>query len=361
MPRPVPRGANRKPGPERRRKSRATAARTAPARHSVVYPSTSVPSTDSPGPDASFDWRRKGLRFHALGHFLRTTFGTAVRKIAVDAGLGCPNRDGTLGSGGCLFCNPASFSAARRAGAGSLDEQIASAMARARDSGQAARWIVYFQPGTNTYGRLDRLAALFEAALAHAGVVGLAVGTRPDCLGEDVLDLLEAVSRRTWLLVELGLQTIDDELLGWLRRGHDYAAFAHAVERAHRRGLRLGAHLIFGLPGETTDRLHATADRLAGLGVETVKLHHLHVVRGTPLERLWADGALRLPSLDQYVGWVADFLERLPGRCVVDRLSGDAPPEWLVAPDWGADRQRVRRAVLAELERRDTWQGRLVD
>lgn len=305
------------------------------------------------------DWAAAGLRYYALGHYLRQQFGGRVWKLSVDAGLGCPNRDATSGSGGCVFCDPASFSPSRRMGRTSIAEQLADGMRRLKTRRRAERFLAYFQPGTNTYAPVDRLQAVYAEAIAQPGVVGLIVGTRPDCLPDDVLGLLADLSARTWLRVEFGLQSIHPRSLAWMNRGHGPDAFFDAVQRSRNHGLRVGAHLILGLPGEGRAEVQATAQQVARAGVESVKLHNLHAVRGTRLADLVAAGQVALPTLDEYAAMVVDFLEQLPAHCVIDRTSGDAPPDCLIAPAWCLDKVAVRKAIDAELLRRDTCQGRL--
>jgi len=280
-----------------------------------------------------------------------------VWKVSVDAGLGCPNVDGSVGAGGCIFCNVASYSPSRRGNVASITDQIDEGIRRIRRRHDVDQFVAYFQPATNTHGPLARLRALWEEALRHPLVVGLIVGTRPDSVPDDVLDLLADLSRRTWLSVEYGLQTIHDRSLDWLRRGHGYDAFLDAVERSRRRGLRIGAHVILGLPGETPDHMLATARELARLRIDSVKLHNLYVAKDTPLARLWAAGRVELPERDEYVGYVVDFLEQLAPESVIDRLSADAPREYLLAPEWCLAKSAVRAAIEREFERRDTQQG----
>ncbi len=279
-------------------------------------------------------------------------------KVSVDAGLGCPNVDGTVGTNGCLFCNVKSYSPSRRLASLSITDQIDQGVHRLRQRHQVDRFLAYFQPATNTYAPVERLRELWEEALRHPDVLGLIIGTRPDCVADDVLDLLAEFAERTWLSVEYGLQTIHDRSLDWLNRGHHYDAFLDAVERSRRRKLRIGAHVILGLPGETGDDMTATARELARLRIDSVKLHNLYVARDTRLARAWAAGEVPLPDRNQYFGSVVEFLEQLPPDCVVDRLSADAPAEYLLAPDWCRDKSAVRRAIEAELVSRDTWQGR---
>ena len=312
----------------------------------------------SPKPPSPADWRKAGLRYHSLNFFYRKKFGCRVWKVSIDGGLDCPNRDGTLATGGCIFCDPASFSPSRRMALPSITAQIQEGIGRLAPRYGVDRFVAYFQPATNTYGPPARLQALYEEAISHPKVVGLAVGTRPDCVGEDVLDLLAQISRRTWVAIEYGLQTIHDRTLDWLQRGHHYDSFLDAVDRSRRRGLAIGAHVILGLPGETREDMLATARELARLNVGSVKLHNLYAVKKTPLADLVARGEASFPALEQYAGWVVDFLEELPPDCVVDRLSGDAPPEYLIGPSWCLGKSAVRAAVEAEFRCRDSWQGR---
>ena len=275
----------------------------------------------------------------------------------MDGGFDCPNRDGTLGSKGCVFCNPESFSPSRRTPSASIAQQIDQGIQGVRARHDVDRFIAYFQPATNTYAPLERLRELYSQALRHPNVVGLVIGTRPDSVPDDVLDLLAELSRQTWLLVEYGLQSIHDRSLDFIGRGHRSDAFFDACRRSRSRHLQIGAHVILGLPGESPEDMRATARELARLRVDAVKIHNLHAVRNTPLADMVADGAVRLLGLDEYVERVVDFLEELPRECVIDRLSGDAPREYLVGPEWCLDKSAVLRAIEAEFRRRGTRQG----
>lgn len=307
------------------------------------------------------EWASKGLRFHALSHFLRQKFGQRVWKISIDAGLSCPNLDGTLASQGCIFCDAQSFSPSRRLGGAcrSVQEQIEDGADRLRRryGDSADSFIAYFQPATNTYGPADELSPLWQEAANHPGIVGLTIGTRPDCVEEEILDALESIAAQKWVSVELGLQSIHQESLNWLRRGHDYLCFEDAVARVRKRGLHVGVHLMLGLPGETTEQMIKTAKEMARLRVDSVKLHNLYVVRNTPLAELWDRREFKLPSRDEYVQMVVDFLEHTPPDCLVDRIIGDAPPQYLLAPDWCGHKAAFRQAVEGEFDRRGTRQG----
>lgn len=303
-------------------------------------------------------WIQAGKKFYPLSLYLRQTFGGPVRKVSVDAGFGCPNRDGTLGRGGCVFCDPASFSPSRQSGTPeTIPEQIRAAAERFRRRDGTERFLAYFQPGSNTYASPDRLRDAYRQALRQPGVVGIVVGTRPDCLDDGVLEVLSDLAAETWLTVELGLQSIHPESLAWMRRGHGYAAFPAAVAKCRAAGFRIGAHVILGLPGEGDKHVRATACELARLKIDAVKLHNLHAVKETALAEMLSAGQVKLPEQQDYVRWVVDFLERLPPECVVERLSADAPAAHLLGPAWCARKPAVRAAIEAEFHRRGTCQG----
>lgn len=303
-------------------------------------------------------WRQEGLRYYRLSHFLRSRFGGRVWKISVDGQFGCPNADGTLGTGGCVFCNLRSFSPSRRRPPAPVRQQLQEGIERLKARQGVERFWAYFQPATNTYAPVQRLRQLWDEALSVPGVVGLAVGTRPDCVPDEVLDLLAEFAQRTWVIVEYGLQSMHARSLAWMHRGHDYAAFVDAVARSQRRGLNVGAHLILGLPGEGREDMLTTARELARLRLHAVKLHNLYAVEHTVLAEQVRSGQVVLPEREDYVQWAVDFLEQLPPECVIDRLSGDAPPEYLVGPPWCLDKAGVQRAIEQEFERRQSWQGR---
>lgn len=305
-------------------------------------------------------WRSAGLLYHNLNFFYRKKFGVRVWKLSLDAGCSCPNRDGTLATSGCIFCDPVSFSPSRRMGLPTIAAQLEEGVRRLKLRHNAERFVAYFQPASNTYGPVDRLRGMFEEAMAHPGIVGLAIGTRPDCAADPVLDVLADLAQRIWLVVEYGLQTIHDRTLNLLNRGHGYDAFLDACRRSSVRGLNVGVHVILGLPGETRDDMLATARELARLQIHCVKLHNLYAVHGTVLAEQVAAGRVRLPEFEEYVGYVVDLLEETPGDCVVERLSGDAPPEYLLGPEWCRDKAAVRAAVDAEFRRRGTRQGHRV-
>ncbi|MGW8257823.1 MAG: TIGR01212 family radical SAM protein [Thermoguttaceae bacterium] len=303
-------------------------------------------------------WLSAGHLYYSLNFFYRKKFGAKARKISLDGGFGCPNRDGTLSRGGCKFCDPESFSPSRRLKLSSITAQLDEGIKRLSRRYAAKNFVAYFQPGTNTYAPVGRLKNVFEEALAYPQIVGLAIGTRPDCVADEVLDLLAELSRRTYLVLEYGLQSIHDRSLDWINRGHGFAAFEDAYRRSRQRQLNVGVHVILGLPGESREDMLATARELACREIHSIKLHNLYAVRNTPLAELVADDKVRLPKLSEYVSWVVDFIEQLPLDCVIDRLSGDAPADYLLGPKWSLDKSAILAAIEAEFRRRGTHQGR---
>ena len=304
------------------------------------------------------DWRAVGLRYHAYNFFLRRKFGQRVHKVSLDAGFTCPNVDGTVAIGGCTFCDNRSFSPSRRLPRTNIRGQLDEGIRRVKWRYNVDRFLAYFQPATNTYAPVDRLQPLYEQALDHPQVVGMAIGTRPDCVPDDVLDLLSEIAGKTYLAVEYGMQTIHDRSLDWMNRGHHHDAFLDALERSRGRGFEICAHVILGLPGESHDDMLATARELARLDVDAVKLHNLYAVKHTPLAEQVERGEVKLMERDAYVRTVVDMLEVLPPRCIVERVGGDAPPDYLIGPAWCLDKVGLRAALEAEFARRDTWQGR---
>ena len=308
--------------------------------------------------DSHYDWRSAQRRYYAYSFFLRKKFGHRVQKVSIDAGFTCPNVDGTVTTGGCTFCDNRSFSPSRRVPKIAILDQINDGIERLKRRYRCDHFTAYFQPATNTYAPVGRLRQLYEEALSHPSVVAMAIGTRPDCVPDDVLELLEEVSQKTYLSVEYGMQTMHNRSLDWMNRGHHHEAFQDAVARSRGRGFEICAHAILGLPGESHGDMLATARELARLRIDSIKIHNLYAVERTPLADQVRCGEVTLIERDAYITVLVDFLELLPPTTIVERISGDAPPDYFVGPSWCLDKSAVRLALDAELERRDTWQGR---
>lgn len=295
---------------------------------------------------------------NTYGQALLTRYGERVHKLAINAGFTCPNRDGSKGIGGCTFCNNASFNPAGRR-TPSVGEQLAAGRAVLAKRTGARRFIAYFQAYTNTYADVQELSRQYAEALRESDVIGLAVGTRPDCVPEAVLDLLCEIQARgyeVWL--ELGLQSAFDETLGRVNRGHGFSEYAATVGAARRRGLPVCTHLIAGLPGETGEHVLETLSRVLDLGVDGLKLHPLHVVKGTQLANDWRRGGYTPLHLDEYIGIAADVVENTPANVVFHRLTGTAAANLLLAPEWCSKKWQVLNGITAELARRNASQWR---
>ena len=299
-------------------------------------------------------------RYRDFNSYLKEIFGERVHKISLDAGLGCPNRDGTISHRGCIFCDR------RGSGTGalinhnlSIDEQIFKAQSFIQKRYGARKFLAYFQSFTNTYAPLKHLKALYDQALSHKDMVGLSVATRPDCVDADILKLLASYQEKYLVWVEYGLQSAHDTTLKLINRGHNLSRFERSVLMADECGLNICAHIILGLPGENREMMLQTAHFLSNLPIHGIKIHLLYVVRGTQLAELYIKGSFRCLERDAYVDLVVDFLELLPPDMVIQRLTGDPMKSELVAPSWAKDKSGNLRLIKETLERKNTWQGRL--
>ena len=296
-------------------------------------------------------------RYNTFSDELKRVFGCRVQRISIDAGFNCPNRDGSLDTEGCIFCGGSGSGAYSIRRDLSVAGQIEDGKEVMRRKYRAERFIAYFQAYSNTYAPLEQLRALYAEALSVSGVVGLIVATRPDCLSDEVLDYLQELSRYTYLWLELGVQSIHGRSLELINRRHNHASSVDAVQRAASRGLRVCAHVMLGLPGETREEMLAMAGEMNRLGLDGVKLHLLHVMKGTRLADMYERGEVRVLERDEYAGLVCDFLEQLDPRIMVHRLTGDGGHDNLVAPLWSLKKFEILNLIDAELERRGTRQG----
>lgn len=297
-------------------------------------------------------------RYNAFGHYMKDLYHTPVYKVNVDAGFTCPNRDGTVATGGCIYCNNDSFRPSACSSSASLRDQIEKGTPYLRSRYGAEKFIVYFQPYTNTYASVEILERLYREALDSPGVVGLAIGTRPDCVDEEKIALLETLARDHFILVEYGLQSVYDRTLAYINRGHDYACFKDALALTAGRGIRVGAHIILGFPTDTREQMLGMADELSGLPIEFLKVHQLQVVKDTALAEHYAAKPFPVFGYKEYLLMLSDFLERLAPRIVLQRLFAAAPDKILIAPVWNKTRSEFLNDLDALMEQRGSYQGK---
>ena len=275
------------------------------------------------------------MKYVEFGPWLQSELGCKVQKISVNAGMTCPNRDGTLGTGGCTFCNNQTFNPAYCRTEKSVTQQLEEGKQFFARKYPAMKYLAYFQAYTNTYAELDRLVSLYEEALRVPDVVGLVIGTRPDCMPDKLLDYLEELNRRTFLIVEYGVESANDETLLRINRGHTFRQSCEAICRTAERGIRVGAHVILGFPWEPFDELMRQAEEIGRLPLTTLKLHQLQIIRGTQLAREYAEHPWAVPTAEEYIDLVLHYISRLPYGLVMERFVSQSPPEMVIAPQWG--------------------------
>lgn len=295
--------------------------------------------------------------YRSFNQYLREEFGARVYRVPLDAGFTCPNRDGVRAFGGCTFCDERGSGAPTIKTSLSIKNQLETGIARIRKRFKATKFISYFQAFTNTYAPEGVLKELYDTSLQHPDVVGLAIGTRPDCVDDNILDLLKTYDQKTFLFLELGVQTIHNRTLDLINRGHSGEEFFDAVARAHKRGLRVATHLIFGLPGESKEEMLETVRAVAPLGLTAIKIHQLCIYKGTPMEEDYRSGRLKTMEEDDYVELVADALELLPPDMVIMRLVAEGTRDEIIAPDWAFEKDRIMQKIEAALDKRGTKQG----
>jgi hypothetical protein len=299
-----------------------------------------------------------GKRYHSFNHLLKNNFNARVYKVGLRGDFTCPNRDGRVTVGGCIYCNNSGHTPPGYRPVMTITEQLAQGAAALRRRHRAEKFIAYFQSYTNTYGPIAKLERLYRDALDFPDVVGLSIATRPDCLEDEVLDLLADIARHTYVWLEIGLESMHKKTLAWANRGHGLREFVDAVHRSKARGLRLCAHLILGFPTESREETLQTPFLLNRLEINGVKLHNLHVIKNTALEKIYHRGHFTLPSRTETVALIVDFLELLAPDVAIQRLSGGTYRALTVAPAWSTDKIGMHIAFQRELADRDTWQGR---
>lgn len=300
-------------------------------------------------------------RYHTWNYHLRQIFGEKVFKVSLDAGFTCPNRDGTVAIGGCTFCSArgsGDFAGDRR---DDLVTQFNDVRRKMHKKWPEAKYIGYFQAYTNTYAPAEQLRDMYEVILEQEGVVGLSIATRPDCLPDDVVELLAELNQRTYLWVELGLQTVHDHIGQLINRGHDYQCFVDAVEKLRQHNIRICAHIIYGLPQETEEMMLETAREVSKLDVQGLKIHLLHLLKKTPMVKQYEQGLLKFLEKDQYVNLVVRTLEMMPPEMIIHRVTGDGPRELLIGPMWSLKKWDILNAIDRQLREENTWQGKKWD
>lgn len=300
------------------------------------------------------------MLYNDLSGFLATHFPYKVQKISINAGFTCPNRDGSVGYGGCTYCNNQTFNPAYCHTEKSVSQQLEEGKLFFARKYPDMKYLAYFQAYTNTYGQLEELKRKYEEALTVGGVVGLVIGTRPDCMPDSLLDYLEELSKRTFLLVEYGIESTNDETLKRINRGHTFAESENTIRKTAARGIPVGGHIILGLPGEEKEMLIEQAGILSKLPLTTLKLHQLQLIKGTRMAAEYekTPANFHLYTADEYIDLVIDYIEHLRPDMVLERFVSQSPKELLIAPDWGLKNYEFTDKVKKRMKERDAWQGK---
>lgn len=299
------------------------------------------------------------MPYNDYGTWLRQRFPYKVQKISVDAGFTCPNRDGRLGTGGCIYCNNDSFNPSYCQREKSVKQQLVEGKEFFRRKYPEMRYMAYFQAFTNTYSTLDHLKSLYEEALDVEDVVGLVIGTRPDCIDDTLLDYLTQLARQTMVTLEYGIETANDDTLRLIRRGHDFQCVRDAVERTKGRGIVIGGHVILGLPGEDAEESVRQATIMSKLGLDVLKIHQMQIIRGTRLAQMYAENPFHLYSPEEYSELIVRYLEHLSEDMVVERFASQSPKEMLIAPKWGLKNYELTNLIVNKMKREGRRQGSL--
>lgn len=302
-------------------------------------------------------------RFNSYSNYFKREFGGRVQKLTIDAGFTCPNRDGTVATGGCTYCNNDAFNPSYCTPSKSITQQIEEGIEfHAVRYRRADRYLAYFQAFSNTHAPLAKLEKLYSEALANPKIIGLVIGTRPDCVDEQKLDYFQELSKKYYIALEYGVESCYNKTLELINRGHNFEKSVWAIEETHRRGIKTGAHIIFGLPGESREEMMAETAILSKLPLNTIKFHQLQIIKGTTMELQYQQNPsmFNLFGMEEYFNFMVDFLEQLNPNFVVERFTGETPPRYLATPPWGHYRTDQLMVMLEKiLEQRNTWQGRL--
>jgi len=304
---------------------------------------------------------QKQIRYLNYNQVLKNEFSERIQKISINAGFTCPNRDGLKGYGGCTYCNNQTFSPQYSLSIKSVSQQVKEGIAFFQHKYQTQYYLAYFQSYTNTYDKIEKLKAIYEEALAHPQVKGIVVGTRPDCITEELLDYFVELSKSVYVMIEYGIESTSDETLRFINRGHDYASAVEAIKSTAAKRLRVGAHLILGLPNENREQIIKHADNVSKLPLTALKLHQLQLVKKTVMAKQFTEHPewFHLYTANEYIDLAIDFLERMNPDIAIERFVSQSPKELLIAPDWGLKNFEFTAKIEKQLEKRNTWQGRL--
>jgi len=297
-------------------------------------------------------------RYNLYHDFLKEKYGCRVHKVSLDMGFTCPNRDGTVAQGGCIYCNNDSFVPPYARSRYKMDFQIKHGIEYLKNRFKAEKFIIYFQAYTSTYGDAKDLERMYKEALKYDGVIGLAVGTRSDCIDEEKIEIFEKLAKEYYVSIEYGIESIYDKTLEFMNRGHNYQSVLDAIKLSKNRGIHLGTHIIVGMPTETEEEMLAMADEVSTLGIDTFKIHNLHIIKNTQLARMYQEKPFNLFSYEEYLKFIVKFLERLSPDIMLERLFTDTPQDLLIAPKWIERHNEIIYGIRQEMERQDTWQGK---
>jgi radical SAM protein (TIGR01212 family) len=302
-------------------------------------------------------------RYLNYNQVIKSEFTERVQKISINAGFTCPNRDGSKGKGGCTYCNNLTFSPEYCRPSRTVSQQVRAGIAFFDHKYNGQYYLAYFQSYTNTYDSIDKLKRIYEEALAYPNVVGLVVGTRPDCVSDELLDYFAELSKRYYVMIEYGVESTNDETLEFINRGHDYACAVQAIENTAKRGIKTGAHIILGLPSESRQTILGHATKLSQLPIDTLKIHQLQIVRGTEMAAQLNEHPdwFNLYTIDEYIDLAIDFLELLNPKIAIERFVSQSPKEFLIEPQWGLKNFEFLDRIEKRLEERDTWQGKKIN
>ena len=294
------------------------------------------------------------------GTWIRSRFPFRVQKISVDAGFTCPNRDGRISKGGCIFCNNRTFNPSYCDSRHSVSQQLEEGKRFFARKYPDMKYLAYFQAYTNTYASLDRLKALYEESLGVEDVVGIVIGTRPDCMSDELLDYLCSLNERTFLIVEYGIESANDLTLQFINRGHTFEQSRQAISKTHQRGILTGGHIILGLPGEDAEESIRQASLISALDLDILKIHQMQIIRGTALERIYEQKPFHIYSVDEYIRLIASYIQHLRKDLVLERFASQSPPELLVAPHWGLKNYEFTNLLINYLRQHKIYQGQLL-